>query len=497
MTHSSDRASSARNKNANPNKENTAMRNYLPLMVMALVAPILTPACSEAPAGVSTPPEVTLKVLYTEDCEDDAVKDELGFCTTPLEATRKMMVGDTDGDASKEVDVQTLEIGRLAGQLEAEDVFAPYPIEAGQYAEMHFSFNVAVPDGYELQSCDGGPRPSVVRDLDVEEICVKFAKTDNGGTGGNTGSGKGDICVNIEDEDGNPVDVSDCVVKLDGKAVSGDEDTEMLCEDGLFLDRIDAKTYTVDVACTGDLEGEDVIEVIEDDHTDVTVVVEEDGGNTDPPSDDGAVCISVKDEQNNPLGNCTFDWLQIAANDEPMASNTPPGSCNSAGDYYFEVIPAGNYDVMASCGGLSGQRDVNVVAEEEQHVWMTLLAPVPDGDLCVGKLGLPIDLDTPDADMALWLGYGSGGMCAQASPQEAAGMFVVDFSQTFSSEGSGSCTDKNDPNCAIVANDLVISMTNGFNGYAANEQRVFEVVVEDGNANQVSVYIDTLNDYFQ
>jgi hypothetical protein len=175
---------------------------------------------------------------------------------------------------------------------------------------------------------------------------------------------------------------------------------------------------------------------------------------------------------------------------DPTPSSNPPTDCDGNGDYYFENVDAGLYDIVATCGGLTGQRKAEVIAEEYNHVWMTLMAPVPDGEFCVGKLGLPIDLDTPTADMAQWLGYGSGGACVTATSGELSGMTVIDFS-------GPNCTDMNDPSCAIQVNGLVVSMVSGFTGYGPDEQRIFQVLVEDSSQNTVTVYIDTVNGYFQ
>lgn len=220
-----------------------------------------------------------------------------------------------------------------------------------------------------------------------------------------------------------------------------------------------------------------------------------DGG---APPNSGKLCMSIQDIAALSVPGCTIDYVQ--ANPDPTPSSSPPASCDEAGDYYFEAVTAGPYDLVVTCpdeaGTLTGQVKVTIVAGQTQHLWMTVLAPVATGTLCVGKLGLPIDLDTTSANMGQWLGYGDGNTCTPATPAQLATMTVVDFSQ-FS--GPGACADKNDPNCAIVLTGLVASMKNGFSGYQPNEERIFEVVVKDDSeaGAPVSVYIDTLNGYFQ
>lgn len=297
---------------------------------------------------------------------------------------------------------------------------------------------------------------------------------------GTTGSGLGDECVSLVDSEGNPVDPSACVFMVDGVPVTPDADAGNLC-DGALLKGLDAKVSEI-VAVCDDAEGSITTEVTEDQQSEVTITVEVPYV---PPTDNGNICVSLKDKDGNPLNGCTIKNEQLEP--DPVVSVNPPVGCDSPGDYYFEDVHEGLYDVVATCGTLSGQKKVEVIAEETNHVWMTLLPPAT-GDLCVGKLGLPIDQDTPTADMGQWIGYGTGGSCTPATPIQLAAMSVTDFS-------GPSCSDSADSGCAISITGLVVSMKNGFTGYAAEEERVFAVDVTDGNTSTV-VYIDTLNGLF-
>lgn len=192
---------------------------------------------------------------------------------------------------------------------------------------------------------------------------------------------------------------------------------------------------------------------------------------------EGNLVAKVKDSLGAPLTGCEpFNFFQLVTNPVPTS--------DVDGDYFFENMEAGEYDVHVTCGSLSGQRKVEVVAMTTQVAWFTLMAPVPTGQLCVGKNGLPLDWFYTSAGMGMWLGYGSGGTCVPASPAELLTMSVTGVAN--SSVGP-SCADSS---CAIEVTDLVV--TPNWSSYAPDEQRIFEVTVSDGSQTVV-VFIDTIN----
>ena len=511
MTHSSDRASNARNNvNPNTNQENTMRKPNKYLCVVALMGTTLTMnACSqEAPTGVFTPPEVTLKALYTEDCEDAAVDPKPDFCTTPLEVTRKMMVGDTDGDASKEVDKVTIEVGRLAGALEATETFDPYPIAAGQYAEMHFSFNVTVPDGYELQSCDGGPRPSIVKDLDVEEVCVKFAKTDNGGNGNNTGSGTGDVCLEAEDTDGMSVDLAPCTVKLNGNVVSGDEDTDGVCPNGMFLDDLDAKNHNFNIECPDNLEGSINTGVAEDKVTPVIVLLED--STVDPGEDPTTLCLHIGMSNGDPVNVANCDVTDIAHSPNPLTpAAAPMGVCQDNDALYFEGIKAGErqYNVVCNEGNVLVPFTIQANVLNDKEVFY---APAgTPGDPCYKDIGDHVDVYGMTLPLQAKLGhYDNTGTVCVLEPNL---VDYEDFSVTAMTD-NGNCLQLGDPACLIdvmgAVNDplfqnswyqhLVLETTPAdLQTLPAEGKRTHFVTLEDGDAKTVIVPVVVKNGVVQ
>lgn len=302
---------------------------------------------------------------------------------------------------------------------------------------------------------------------------------------GSTGSGLGDVCVRVVDENNDHVDESTCVFTVDGNVVTPADDPNNTCDGALLADLADG-TATIEATC-GDASGDLTTGVTEDTQSDVTITVEV------PAPTDGALCVSVVDEGGQPPANaCTIDFQQLAV--DPTASANPPPNCAGAGQYYFPHLDAGHYDMVVTCGTLTGPGTADIVIGSTQSVGVTVFPPPDTSSMCVAKLGLSIDLDSATADMGQWIGYGTTDACVLMTPAQLSNVSVVDFVQY---AGPGTCTSSADPNCPIVVNGLVVSMKNGFTGYATDEIRRFDVTVEDANLVQTHVYIVTKNGYVQ
>lgn len=487
-------------RNAHISKENAMKRFNLANVVAAFVASIALTACGDDLTGNVADTTIGLEVRGSALCVQDPRPDE-AFCPDEIEIPAVLPTGyassgeqTTDHpvikvtiDASTNVGFTTVDLP--SDMLDEDDNGVIYLATA----------DLDLPTGYRLQKCGAEGDASTIT-IVAGTGCLAITYTGDDTTNGNgpQGSGTGSVTIGAQH---NGDEVSDCTFNFNSNQL---DDACVINADGADCDDVAAGEYRVDVSCNdGELVNNGyTFAVIEDEDTAYTVDVDDPASNGGSTPTRGKVLISVSDSQGDPLDNCTFDFLQLT--DEPMTSDAPSGTdCDSAdGCYYFAAITAGRYDVVATCGSLDGQRDVTVVAGSTQHVWMTLYEDIPDGQLCVGKLGLPIDLDTSVASLQMWVGYGVEGACEAATDSQYAGMTVVELS-------GPDCDNLSDASCAVSplggANDAMIGgehphllwTVEDFSSYGPTEQKIFALIVEDENGDQVTVYLDTLNGYFQ
>ncbi|MBN2306640.1 hypothetical protein JXD20_01530 [Candidatus Peregrinibacteria bacterium] len=447
-----------------PNLETTKMRNYsiLGTLVAALcVAPMIT-ACGddEDPGALFEPPEVAVNLVYSQDCENAEISPGLPFCNGTLSVTRRVLVPEGEGDDGVvNVDSRSVDLTRdnPTGTLPS------YTVDAGQNAYLYFEYALdgeplVLPEGYELQSCDGGPRPTEDRDVNLTSICLRFANTNAGvtntagppSTGGTGGAG--------------------------GTGGTGGEGGEAGGDTG---------------GTGGDTGGTGGTEVV---YT---------------PDTNGNACFDIQSWDLNDATGCTITLSQVGdvtpVDDDDSVD--PPANCSASNEYYVHGLTEGWYHVVFDCGDFGGgQTDIYVEAdvdsnpEDDNRFPVTLAEPVAPGDLCVAMDGIPLEPPTtenPDADMAdlsVYIGEGCGNGCCVLD--DASDMTITAMEQI---AGPGTCTALGDDGCEIEVDGLVVSVKpspNGFDNFAENEQRVYVLTLED-ETRLVYAYVDVVNEPFR
>ena len=75
----------------------------------------------------------------------------------------------------------------------------------------------------------------------------------------------------------------------------------------------------------------------------------------------GALCLTVRDVEQKPAVGCRIDFLQLSDDPQPSA---PVEGCSEPGQYYFDSVPQGHYDVVAFCGEKAIQMRLNLGGDE-------------------------------------------------------------------------------------------------------------------------------------
>jgi hypothetical protein len=354
--------------NVNPSTLNQKGRNtmrsfiyYLTILMAALMAVTLILACG-SPQGKSTTMSLGVEVRGSELCELAPVPD-YAHCPPAVEIDLALRAGLNDeGGPVVLTEEFNVDLNDNVGSFSYEvpkSVVDDHPALVAQ-----FSFaNANLPQDYFFEKCGGGD-PTSVPLPENNAVCYQIVYRGNADVTVNVeqGSGLGDACITVEDEDGNPVDVSDCTVRLDGSVVSG---TDSACE-GVFVEDASAKVYTVKVVCEGDLTGEDVVEISEDDQTDATVEVSLPPETGHTGSGLGSVSLSVEDSDGNPVTGCAWDFNSDQLDADCAKGNT--ATCSN--------VVVGTYTVDVSCnnGALAVDDSVFDVLEDETTAYTVVVA---------------------------------------------------------------------------------------------------------------------------
>lgn len=202
----------------------------------------------------------------------------------------------------------------------------------------------------------------------------------------------------------------------------------------------------------------------------------------------GDLCVTLSDEQAQALAGCSIDFMQLRDDPKPVASNQ---NCSGKGQYFFENVPVGRFDIVVTCDGHPSQSEVDVSADSLTRLISVTQESVPAGELCTTKFGLSLDPENSSVDVGRWLGFGSNDSCVPATAQQLAGMTVTAIVQY---DGPGTCMDMTDPNCPIeVKKGLSVSMKKeGFKDFRTDEVRRFDLTLRKDNST-THVYVVTVN----
>lgn len=406
------------------------------LVAASVLFATLTGCTVEDEGAVITTGAVTVHIEYPAICEDDAATAKPDFCTTPLSITRKVLVPNETGDNGRnEVDSVDLEVARLAGQLDAENSFPAYPIKAGQNAEMHLVWNVKVPDGYELQEQDGGPRPSVLTDLGDQTVFVKFASTGNGGTGGSNpvDPGKGDFCADMVDADGNPFDEA-CDFTVDNAAVEVTEDAE-LCPDGVMISGYTAgEKYTIGVDCPDGYNGEQEAKAVKDEVTGVTIEV---------TKKTTSLCYAFGMKGGGTVVDTSKCNIKDLSTGDLVSAPDDSGICED-NSLYFPNVGHGERIFHVKCEEGEHVGEYTLVQNTLNHKSIKFELPTPAGDACYVDQGDNVNPAKLELPLQMKLGHTDGEVCLPENQStDYSGWRVTGVTD------NADCNDFGDPSCLI------------------------------------------------
>ena len=210
----------------------------------------------------------------------------------------------------------------------------------------------------------------------------------------------------------------------------------------------------------------------------------------------GSLCLHVSDHEVEPLTSCTFNFLQLRKDPQPLHM-----SIDGCDGHYFSGVQARRYDILTTCGEAVVQTSADVPEDDKGVSFVTLPEPIADGSLCMAKLGLPIDLDSPVVSIQPWLGFGKDSDCKTEGHKMAVYkvMKVSDIS-------GPNCKGLTDPNCPVrpigKASDSLMEgefqhllWTADFSKLPKGKGRaVYKLTVEVGGVQKVDVYLDVLKD---
>ncbi len=203
----------------------------------------------------------------------------------------------------------------------------------------------------------------------------------------------------------------------------------------------------------------------------------------------GSVCFEVGNEQREEMTGCRFHWRQFAPESQPVLSKWSNTECNGPGEYPFHGFDDGLYDVDVRCGSYTGLKEkLRLEKRRQWYIPVAVFPRVSDGKFCVRQLYHSLWWNKLKIDFSSSIGYGSDDFCAKAKPEALAGMNVVSVEQIY---GPGYCLSMTDQNCSIQVSGLSVSVNDNFKKLELFDTRLFKVVVQDANLDEVTIRVST------